>query len=346
MSETDFGDYEGKKVKLITLTNSNGMRAELISYGATLKSLIVKDKYGIDRDVVLGYNQMNGFINDDVFMGATVGRVCNRIAYASFELDDKKYHLPANNGKHHLHGGGCLSKRVWEVYEIRQCVGMQSVKFTTVSRDGEFGYPSDVRFEVTFEMNDYNKLNVLLEAFSLSDTNTIVNLTIHPYFNLDPQASADVLDHELSIKANTYLPVDETALVTGEICSLNGDLKKLREGVCLNELTTTAAIDIDNDFILDCKPGDEALRLRSERSGIILAVSTSYPIIHLYLAQHFNNINGKIAQPYGKYAGIAIEAQKHSNAINIPHFPSIVLSGHSKYSEWISFSFTSTSTRN
>uniref|UniRef100_A0A0M3IJ60 Galactose mutarotase n=1 Tax=Ascaris lumbricoides TaxID=6252 RepID=A0A0M3IJ60_ASCLU len=416
MSETDFGDYEGKKVKLITLTNSNGMRAELISYGATLKSLIVKDKYGIDRDVVLGYNQINGFINDDVFMGATVGRVCNRIAYASFELDDKKYHLPANNGKHHLHGGGCLSKRVWEVYEIRQCVGMQSVKFTTVSRDGEFGYPSDVRFEVTFEMNDYNKLNVLLEAFSLSDTNTIVNLTIHPYFNLDPQASADVLDHELSIKANTYLPVDETALVTGmalynllnnfrripfkgdsaynsvwpswppylavlgvhcmytilfenvsfsgeicslngdlkklregvclkelkttaaididndfildckpgeealrfcEICSLNGDLKKLREGVCLNELKTTAAIDIDNDFILDCKPGDEALRLRSERSGIILAVSTSYPIIHLYLAQHFNNVNGKIAQPYGKYAGIAIEAQKHSNAINI-----------------------------
>uniref|UniRef100_A0A915CBP2 Aldose 1-epimerase n=1 Tax=Parascaris univalens TaxID=6257 RepID=A0A915CBP2_PARUN len=346
MSESDFGDYEGKKVKLITLTNSNGMRVELLSFGAIIKSIIVKDKCGVDRDVVLGCNQIDGFITDDAYMGATVGRVCNRIANASFELNGKKYDLPANNGKHHLHGGGCLSKRVWEVDEIRQCDGMQSVKFTTVSRDGEFGYPGDVRFDVTFEVDNHNKLNVLHEAFSLSDTSTIVNLTVHPYFNLDPQMSADVLDHELMIKANTYLAVDEMAVATGEICSLNGDLKKLREGVCLRELTTSGAIDIDNDFILDCKPGDEALRLRSERSGIILTLSTSYPVIHLYLAQHFNNIKGKMAQPYGKYAGIAIEAHKYSNAINIPHFPSIVLNGHSKYSEWISFSLTCTSTNN
>ncbi|VDM27722.1 unnamed protein product [Toxocara canis] len=186
MSVSDFGEYDAKQVKLITLKNLNGMRAELISYGATLKSLIVNDKRGIGRDVVLGFNDLNGYINDDSFFGSTVGRVCNRIGYASFELDGKKYFLPANNGKHHLHGGGCLSKRVWETHEIRKSATAQSVKFMTVSRDGEFGYPGDVRFEVSFRLNDRNQLNVLLEAFSLSDANTIVNLTVHPYFNLDP----------------------------------------------------------------------------------------------------------------------------------------------------------------
>ncbi|KHN87252.1 Aldose 1-epimerase [Toxocara canis] len=142
------------------------------------------DKYLPVDETALVKN--DGYINDDSFFGSTVGRVCNRIGYASFELDGKKYFLPANNGKHHLHGGGCLSKRVWETHEIRKSATVQSVKFMTVSRDDEFGYPGDVRFEVSFRLNDRNQLNVLLEAFSLSDANTIVNLTVHPYFNLDP----------------------------------------------------------------------------------------------------------------------------------------------------------------
>uniref|UniRef100_A0A0N5AYV6 Galactose mutarotase n=1 Tax=Syphacia muris TaxID=451379 RepID=A0A0N5AYV6_9BILA len=313
MKVTNFGHYKNYNVTEIHLTNKNNITAVIITYGATLKNLYVPDKNGHLVDTVIGYDDLSGYVEDTMSMGATIGRVANRISNAQFQLNNRKYLLAANNGKHHLHGEGCLARRNWE-YETFVEDGEEGVRLKTRSYDGECGYPGDVEFTVVYLLSNSNQLILKFEAFNKSPLQTVLNLTNHSYFNLDGNQS--ILDQILKIEASSYLPVDDSALVTGEIKKLSGNLKKIQHGVILRELVNDRGVlDTDNDFIKD--NDNSVLTLYSPVSGITLTISTTYPVFHIYGSEHIYNIKGKTGRIYAPCSAIAIEPQKYTNAINV-----------------------------
>ncbi|VDD90724.1 unnamed protein product [Enterobius vermicularis] len=254
----------------------------------------------------------NGYINDTVSMGATVGRVANRISNARFKLNNQEYILPANFGIHHLHGNHCLSKRVWK-YETFCLQNAERVKLTTSSFDGEFGYPGDVDFAVTYTLNSKDQLIIQFKATNQSPVQTIVNMTNHSYFNLEE--SATIFEHTLKADCNAYLPVDNVGLVTGEKKELDGVFEGIPQGITFKNIVKSGIVDIDNDLIK--RENNGALTLESPNSGLKMTITTTYPIFHIYCSQHFENIHGKNGKSYGKCCAVAIEPQKYSNAINL-----------------------------
>lgn len=195
----------------ITLENSNHMRVTLLSYGATIQSIVVPDRNGVLTDVLLGYETVKEYEENDGYLGACIGRNGNRIAGAAFTLNGQRFHLTANEGKNQLHGGLCgFDKKLWN-YNCRE----NSVEFTTVLSDGEEGYPGRLDVSITFTLTDDNALRIDYRAVSSADT--VANFTNHAYFNLNGQGSGDVLGHLLQLNASAYTPADAATLPTGEI---------------------------------------------------------------------------------------------------------------------------------
>ena len=195
----------------ITLENSNHMRVTLLSYGATLQSIVVPDQNGALTDVLLGYESVKEYEENSGYLGACIGRNGNRIANAAFTLNGQRFQLTANEGKNQLHGGLCgFDKKLWN-YACRE----NSVEFTTVLADGEEGYPGRLDVSITFTLTDDNALHIDYRA--VSSTDTVANFTNHAYFNLNGQGSGDVLGHLLQLNASAYTPADAATLPTGEI---------------------------------------------------------------------------------------------------------------------------------
>ena len=221
-TRTPFGTTpDGVAVEAVTLRASNGISASIISYGATLQTLFLPDRAGTLADVVLGYDNLTDYVAKPQFLGSTVGRYANRIAGARFTLDGKTYSLAANNGPNALHGGiKGFDKVVWTITEIKSGP-VASVTLTYTSRDGEEGYPGTLTSSVTYSLDDNRTLTTSYEA--TTDQPTIVNLTNHSLFNLaGVPASRSVLDHRLTVNADTYTPVDATLIPTGELRSVAG----------------------------------------------------------------------------------------------------------------------------
>lgn len=206
----------------ITLENSNHMRVTLLSYGATIQSIVVPDRNGVLTDVLLGYETVKEYEENDGYLGACIGRNGNRIAGAAFTLNGQRFHLTANEGKNQLHGGLCgFDKKLWN-YNCRE----NSVEFTTVLSDGEEGYPGRLDVSITFTLTDDNALRIDYRAVSSADT--VANFTNHAYFNLNGQGSGDVLGHLLQLNASAYTPADAATLPTGEIAPVDGTCMDFR----------------------------------------------------------------------------------------------------------------------
>lgn len=206
----------------ITLENSNHMRVTLLSYGATIQSIVVPDRNGVLTDVLLGYETVKEYEENDGYLGACIGRNGNRIAGAAFTLNGQRFHLTANEGKNQLHGGLCgFDKKLWN-YNCRE----NSVEFTTVLSDGEEGYPGRLDVSITFTLTDDNALHIDYRAVSSADT--VANFTNHAYFNLNGQGSGDVLGHLLQLNASAYTPADAATLPTGEIAPVDGTCMDFR----------------------------------------------------------------------------------------------------------------------
>ena len=211
---------DGRPVDLYTLTNSHGVELRAMTYGGIIVSLRVPDKSGNLGDIVLGHEKVDGYMNNPTYFGVIVGRYANRIANATFTLDGVKYTLPKNDGPNSLHGGtDGFNKKIWEAKEFKNAKGV-GVAFSYLSKDGEEGYPGNLKVKVSYTLTDENKLIVDYEA--TTDKATPINLSQHSYFNLAGEGSGDILGHHLMLNADRFTPVDKTLIPTGELRPVKG----------------------------------------------------------------------------------------------------------------------------
>src|SRR5271170_4035958 len=218
MRKQSFGKTEdGQQADLYILTNKHGVEAAITNYGGTVVYLKAPDRDGKFDDVVLGYDNLEGYAGGKAYIGATVGRYANRIAHATFTLDGTTYALAKNDGDNHLHGG--FSKRVWTAKDVSSSAG-QALELTYLSKDGEEGFPGNLAVKVMYTLTDRNELKIDYSA--TTDKDTVLNLTNHAYFNLAGQGNGDILQQQVMIQADRFTPIDQFSIPTGELRSVKG----------------------------------------------------------------------------------------------------------------------------
>ncbi len=341
-----FGHLEhGGEVTLFTLTNQAGAEARIINYGAILVSLKVPDRHGHLRDVVLGYDDLAGYVHDKAFLGAIVGRYANRIAGGKFTLDGKTYQLELNNGPNHLHGGsGGIYTRLWTA-EPRVGHDGPSVKLTYVSPDGEEHYPGRVALTVTYTLTADNALRI--EYHGTTDKPTILNLTHHSYFNLSGDPTQTILDEELTIDAQQTTPIGPTMIPTGKLAPVAGTPMDFRHPTRIGARIDAAdeqlafAKGYDHNWVLD---GHGKLRKAAEvfdaRSGIVMQVLTDQPGLQFYSGNFLDGtIHGKHGIVYQRRTALCLEAQLFPDTPNHPQFPSATLRPGQTYRQTTIYKF-------
>lgn len=337
ITKSAFGKTEdGKDVDAYLLTNANGLKAKLITYGAILTELWVPDRKGELGDIVLGFDNVKQYETDSPYFGATTGRVANRIAKGKFTLNGKEFQLAVNNDPNHLHGGKVgLNKRVWKVSNTNEGVDGASVTFSYQSPDGEEGYPGNMHIDVTYTLNNDNELRIDYKAET--DQATPVNLTHHSYFNLAGQGNGVILNHELTLAAANYTPTDATLIPTGVIKPVVGTPFDFTKAATLGgrirylppNKETGDPGGYDLNYVLDNQDESvvaHAATVYENTSGRVMMISTDEPGIQLYTGNYLDGtVKGKEGKAYNKHFGFCLETQHFPDSINQPKFPSIVL---------------------
>jgi aldose 1-epimerase len=347
--EAPFGTLEdGQKVNLFTLTNAAGAEARIINYGAIVVSLKVPDKQGKLRDVVLGYDDLAGYVKDKDFFGCIVGRYGNRIGAGKFTLGKKTYQLDLNNGPNHLHGGAQgFCKRLWKGEAVKGKEG-PGVKLTYVSKDGEQGYPGTVTLTVTYSLTRENGLRI--DYLGTTDQPTILNPTHHPYFNLSGDPTRTILDEELTIDADKTTPVDAGLIPSGKLADVAGTPMDFRKptkiGARIDAKDEQLAFGkgYDHNWVLrggHTKKPRKVAELYDPASGIVLQVLTDQPGFQFYSGNFLNGtIHGKGGIAYKHRTAVVLEAQLFPDAPNHPNFPSAVLRPKQKYTQTTIYQFS------
>jgi aldose 1-epimerase len=330
-SRTEFGQTrDGIVIEKYQVTNKNGMSFSAIPLGATITELMVPDKTGKPIDVVLGFDSVEDYETKSPYFGAVVGRYGNRIRSGVFELDGQKYELEKNNGLNHLHGGiKGFDKVVWSASAAQRGED-KGVIFTYTSQDGEGGYPGNLTIWVTYILTQDNTLEVSYRA--VSDKPTIINPTQHSYFNLSGDFSEDILDHELTINAEFYIPVDSTLIPFGDLKSVNktpfdfSKAKKIGKDIGVEHEQLVFGKGYDHCWVLKNDSTQWAATLSHPGTGIKMEVYTTEPGIQFYSG---NFLDGTLsAKGGGKYpfrGGLCLETQHFPDSPNQPLFPSTVL---------------------
>jgi len=332
---TPFGKTsDGTAVESFTLKNKNGVTVKLMTLGATITEINVPDKNGKFANVVFGFDDVAGYQSDrNQYFGCTVGRVCNRIARGKFTLDGKEYKLAINNEPNHLHGGvkRSLDKVVWKGEQYKgPAVGQAGVYFSYRSPDGEEGYPGAVEFAISYTLTPENELRIEFDAMKI-DKATPINLTNHSYFNLAGAGADTVLDHELTISANEYVPVNKTLIPTGKLEAVKDTImdftKATRIGERIEKLYDTSAKGYDHCYVLTDRKAAATLaaKLRDPKSGRTLTVLTTQPGVQIYTGNFLKGQKGKDGKEYKQRSGICLETCHFPDAVNQPTFPSIIL---------------------
>jgi aldose 1-epimerase len=324
---------DGRTVERVVLRGFHGFEARIITFGAALQALIVPDAQGRCDDIVLGYDDLAGYVAERRFFGATVGRYANRIANAQFSLDGAVVQLAANNGPNALHGGlNGFDRKLWDVADIAD--GAEpAVSLTYVSEHGEEGYPGRLDVRLTFRITGPAELSVSFEA--RTDRPTIVNLTNHSFFNLEGATSgANILDHRLTLASDQYLAIDPIAIpLPGPPVAVEGTPFDFRvatpvgERIRGNDQQLRHGKGYDHNF---CLARDGALRLAARleapRSGRVLELLTDQPGLQVYSGNYLDgSIAGKGGRLYRQSDAICLEPQIWPNAPNRPDFPSPLL---------------------
>jgi aldose 1-epimerase len=323
---------EGDPVEAFTLTTANGITLQAITYGGIITSLRTPDRDGRVAEIVLGYETLDGYLQRSPYFGAIVGRYANRIANGHFTIDGTTYQLPTNNGPNHLHGGRRGFDKVnWaaEPFERADAVG---VVFTHVSPDGDQGYPGQLTVSATYTLGNDGTLTVAYEA--TTDKPTHVNLSQHSYFNLLGDVGGDVLEHELTIHADRYTPVDATLIPTGELAPVEGTPFDFRQATPIgariddDHPQIRNGLGYDHNFVLN-RAGDglvEVVRVVSPTSGRTLDVATTEPGLQFYTGNFLDgSITGRNGVVYQRRQGFCLETQHFPDSPNKPQFPSTLL---------------------
>lgn len=321
-----FGKTDDKQVYQYTITNANGMTVKLINYGGIVTHLIVPDKTGNREDVVLGYDSLQKYLDDSPYFGALIGRYGNRIAKGQFTLDGKTYQLAANNGPNHLHGGiKGFDKVVWDAEDFIE-PDKAGVMLTYLSKDGEEGYPGNLTATVTYTLNNDNELRI--DYTAITDKPTIVNLTHHSYFNLAGQGKDDILDHQLQIMADRYVPVDETLIPTGELKAVKNSAMDFTTPHAIGDRIKQVEGGYDHTWVLNNQDGNMRLvaEVTEPESGRTMKVYTDQPGLQFYSGNFLDgSLTGKNNRVYKKHHGFCLETHHYPDSPNQPDFPPVVL---------------------
>ncbi|HHU93450.1 MAG TPA: galactose mutarotase [Halanaerobiaceae bacterium] len=340
---------EGKEVFQYRLKNKNGLELTVINYGGIIKNLFLPDRDGEFADIVLGYDNLESYLGDSPFFGALIGRFGNRIANGRFVLDGQEYELALNDKPGgipcHLHGGNQgFDKVYWDIEPVDRddAVGL---KLSYLSRDGEEGYPGNLQVTVFYYLTDDNVLRV--EYYAETDKATPVNLTQHSYFNLKGSGKGDILEHELSINAAKYTPVNEGLIPTGELESVEGtpfdfrSPKTIGRDINIENQQLGYGNGFDHNYVLDGKAGElrQVAQAYEPESGRILDLWTTEPGMQFYSGNSIGEHTGKNGDRYGKHSGFCLETQHYPDSPNQDRFPSTILRPGDKYESITEFRF-------
>lgn len=347
ISKSPYGTTtDGRKIEQYILKNENGMTVEVITYGGIITKWTAPDKNGNFENIVLGYDSLAQYVKGSPYFGALIGRYGNRIAKGKFSIDGEEYTLATNDGPNHLHGGVLgFDKVIWTANEIQTEHGA-ALKLTYLSKDKEEGYPGNLKTTVIYELTKDNALEVSYEA--TTDKATVVNLSQHSYFNLSGDFSQNILDHELMIEADAFLPVDATLIPIGEIRPVLDTPFDFRKPKLIGK-----DIEMENDQLIKGKGYDHCWVLNEEEtlrkvasayhapSGRLLEVSTDEPAIQFYCG---NFLDGTLPAPnggtYGHRSGFCLETQHYPDAPNQADFPSVLLKPGERYTSKTVFKFS------
>jgi aldose 1-epimerase len=342
ITKTHFGTTEEAEVYLYTLKNHLGLEVSIMTYGGAVTALKTPDRNGVFGDIVLGFETLDSYVGNPLYFGGLIGRHANRIGKGKFSLNGVEYQLEKNNGENHLHGGfKGFDKRVWNAIDENSS---QALHLSYLSKDGEENYPGNLTAEVSYRLLD-DQLRI--EYRATTDTDTIVNLTNHSYFNL--KGDGTILDHELTLKADSFTPVTKDLIPIGEIRSVEATPMDFRKSRTIgsqidqphDQLGFTGGYD--HNFVLNDADGSlrSAARLYEPTTGRVLEILTTQPGIQFYSGNFLDgSLTGKDGVVYERYAGLCLEPQHFPDAPNHSNFPSTVLRAGKEYRHTTVFRFS------
>ena len=316
---------------MYTLTNSKGVQVKISTYGATVTSWVAKDKNDSTSNIVLGFDSLSGYLAKPPYFGALVGRYGNRIAKGKFKIDTAQYTLVTNNGANHLHGGTKgFDKVIWQAAATNDSVA--TLQLSYVSKDGEEGYPGNLKVDVRYTLTDADELKI--EYNATTDKPTPVNLTNHSYFNLTGNASNTILDHKLMIDADNFTPVDSSLIPTGEIKLVKGSPFDFTTAKKIGRDIGGVQGGYDHNWVLNKK--DASLQkvavLTDSVSGRSLEVSTTEPGMQFYTGNFLDGtIKSRDGKAINKNAALCLETQHFPDSPNQPKFPTTILKPGQQY---------------
>lgn len=334
---------DGEEVYEYSLSNKNKVEIRVINYGGIITSLMVPDRNGVVEDVVLGYDSLDGYLNANPYFGAIVGRYANRIANGRFIVDGKEYAVAQNNNGQHLHGGmNGFDKVFWNIEQP----DAKTLKLTYLSKDMEEGYPGNLSLEVNYILTDANELVIDYRAFT--DKKTIVNLTQHSYFNLTGNVKRDILDHEVTIYADHFVPVNELLIPTGKFSAVAGTPFDFRKQTAIGLRTNdsdsqlTVAGGYDHCWVLSSKQSNKhAATVFEPVSGRVVDVYTTEPGMQLYCGNFLDgSITGKHGIVYKHRYGLCLETEHFPDSPNQKEFPKVELAPGDVYTSQTVYTFS------
>ncbi|MCA9189012.1 MAG: aldose epimerase family protein [Pirellulaceae bacterium] len=331
---SSFGEVDGKPVTLYSCNNANGVVLKMIDFGAIVLELHVPDRDGKLDNVNIGFDKLDGYLGQHPFFGSTVGRYCNRIAKGKFTLDGKTYQLATNNGENHLHGGNVGFNRVLWMSETIEGKDEVGVRFTYNSPDMDEGYPGNLTAVAEYTINNNNELKMVFKAET--DKATPVNLTNHNYWNLAGSDSRSILDHELTLFADKYLPVDDGLIPTGELADVKGTpmdftaAKKIGRDI---KQIKADPVGYDHCYVLreSREPLRLVARLKDASTGRVMEIRTSQPAVQFYSGNFLDGSESADGLP--QYAALCLETQHYPDSPNQPAFPNTILHPGEKYEQ-------------
>lgn len=333
-----------KPVKLYALKNKNGMEVCITNFGARIVSIMTPDKNGKMTDVVLGFDNIDDYINVPSDFGATIGRYANRIGDGKITIDGKEIQLPQNNGSHCLHGGPTGWQ--YQVFKTNQ-LDAQTIKLTVESPDGDNNFPGNVVASVTYTLTEDNAIDIKYDA--TTDQKTVINMTNHSYFNLSGNPSVSGMDHILYLAGDSITPIDSTFMTNGEMMAVAGTPFDFNTPKAISQDVTNFENEqikfgkgFDHNWVLNTK-GDirqVAAKLTSPTTGITLEVYTDEPGIQLYTGNFLDGtVKGKNGIVYPQRASICLETQHYPDSPNKAHWPSVILEPGKTYTSHCIFKF-------
>jgi len=335
----------GELVTQYVLTNSNGLEATIITYGGIITSLKTLDKNGKLGDIVLGYDNLEGYIADSNYFGALIGRYGNRIGKAQFSIEGKTYQLEVNDGENHLHGGfKGFDKKNWNATAFK-IDGEVGLKMELFSPDGEQGYPGNVTTQVVYTLKNSNEL--VMDYMAITDKPTHINMTQHSYFNLAGDGS--ILDHQLTIPADSITPVDKGLIPTGALDKVENTPFDFRKATAVGKFffvknpQLAFGLGYDHNFVLN-KSEEGAFELAAKvvepKTGRVLEIFSEEPAIQFYSGNFLNGTAKGKGQTYEHRTGFCLEPQHFPDAPNQPNFASTLVKPGEVYSTRMSYRFS------